>query len=166
MSEDYMITGKTTGDVIPGSVSLSIENRIAGINNYMSSRIALAEQIAAEKMRLIGPNLSRADATKILKLELEEGLSDMLRQEKLLWAKVGDNVNATSIGDSAMEILMSQFKTTPSGSIPPLLKKLAGDERMFNAGLIDVADEFKFSTQNNNFNFSSQNSKKLSRTVH
>ena len=147
MSEDYMITGKTTGDVIPGSVSLSIENRIAGINNYMSSRIALAEQIAAEKMRLIGPNLSRADATKILKLELEEGLSDMLRQEKLLWAKVGDNVNATSIGDSAMEILMSQFKTTPSGSIPPLLKKLAGDERMFNAGLIDVADEFKFSTQ-------------------
>jgi len=146
MSEDYMITGKQ-GDVIPGSVSLSIENRIAGINNYMSSRIALAEQIAAEKMKLIGPNLSRADATKILKLELEEGLSDMLRQEKLLWGKVGDNVNATSIGDNAMEILMSQFKTTPSGSIPPLLKKLAGDERMFNAGLIDVADEFKFSTQ-------------------
>ena len=146
MSEDYMTTGKQ-GDAIPGSVSLSIENRIAGINNYMSSRIALAEQIAAEKMKLIGPNLSRADATKILKLELEEGLSDMLRQEKLLWGKVGDNVNATSIGDSAMEILMSQFKTTPSGSIPPLLKKLAGDERMFNAGLIDVADEFKFSTQ-------------------
>jgi len=82
MSEDYVTTGKQ-GDTIPGTVSLSIENRIAGINNYMSSRLALAEQIAAEKMRLVGPNLTRADATKILRMELEEGLSDMLRQEKL-----------------------------------------------------------------------------------
>ncbi len=138
MSEDYMTTGKTTGDVIPGNVSLSIENRIAGINNYMSSRLALAEQIAAEKMKLVGPNLSRADATKILKMELEEGLSDMLRQEKLLWGKVGDNVNATNIGDGAMEILFSQFKTTPSGSIPPLLKKLVGEERLVEAGMLKL----------------------------
>ena len=137
MSEDYMTTGKQ-GDVIPGNVSLSIENRIAGINNYMSSRLALAEQIAAEKMKLVGPNLSRADATKILKMELEEGLSDMLRQEKLLWGKVGDNVNATNIGDGAMEILFSQFKTTPSGSVPPLLKKLVGEERLVEAGMLKL----------------------------
>jgi hypothetical protein len=137
MSEDYMTTGKQ-GDVIPGNVSLSIENRIAGINNYMSSRLALAEQIAAEKMKLVGPNLSRADATKILKMELEEGLSDMLRQEKLLWGKVGDNVNATNIGDGAMEIMFSQFKTTPSGSVPPLLKKLVGEERLVEAGMLKL----------------------------
>jgi len=137
MSEDYMLTGKQ-GDVIPGNVSLSIENRIAGINNYMSSRVALAEQIAAEKMRLIGPSLTRADATKFLKLELEEALSDMLRQEKLLWGKVGDNVNATNIGDGAMEILFSQFKTTPSGSVPPLLKKLVGEERLVEAGMLKL----------------------------
>jgi len=146
MSEDY-VTGGKQGDVIPGSVSLAIENRIAGINNYMLSRTALAEQIAAEKMALIGPNITRNQATKILKLELEEALSDTLRQEKLLWNKVGDSVNATNIGDGALEILMSQFKTTPNASIPKLLKDLAGDERMFNAGLIDVSDEFKFSTQ-------------------
>ena len=138
MSEDYMTTGKTTGDVIPGSVSLSIENRIAGINNYMSSRLALAEQIAAEKMRLVGPNLTRADATKILRMELEEGLSDMLRQEKLLWGKVGDNVDATNIGDGAMEILFSQFKTTPSGSVPDLLEKLVGQERLVEAGMLKL----------------------------
>ena len=137
MSEDYMTTGKQ-GDSIPGTVSLSIENRIAGINNYMSSRLALAEQIAAEKMRLVGPNLTRADATKILRMELEEGLSDMLRQEKLLWGKVGDNVNATNIGDGAMEIMFSQFKTTPSGSVPPLLKKLVGEERLVEAGMLKL----------------------------
>jgi len=137
MSEDYMTTGKQ-GDAIPGTVSLSIENRIAGINNYMSSRLALAEQVAAEKMRLVGPNLTRADATKILRMELEEGLSDMLRQEKLLWGKVGDNVNATNIGDGAMEIMFSQFKTTPSGSVPPLLKKLVGEERLVEAGMLKL----------------------------
>ena len=137
MSEDYVTTGKQ-GDTIPGTVSLSIENRIAGINNYMSSRLALAEQIAAEKMRLVGPNLTRADATKILRMELEEGLSDMLRQEKLLWGKVGDNVNATNIGDGAMEIMFSQFKTTPSGSVPPLLKKLVGEERLVEAGMLKL----------------------------
>ena len=145
MSEDYVVGGKQ-GDVIPGSVSLAIENRIAGVNNYMSSRIALAEQIAAEKMALIGPNISRANATKILKLELEEGLSDMLRTEKQLWKKVGSKVNAGSIGDAAMEILSNQFRTTQSNSIPKLLKQLSGNQRMFDAGMIDVADEFKFAS--------------------
>ena len=104
----------------------------------MSSRLALAEQIAAEKMRLVGPNLTRADATKILRMELEEGLSDMLRQEKLLWGKVGDNVDATNIGDGAMEILFSQFKTTPSGSVPDLLEKLVGQERLVEAGMLKL----------------------------
>jgi len=137
MSEDYVTTGKQ-GDAIPGSVSLSIENRIAGINNYMSSRLALEEQIEAEKTTLEGPNLTRADATKILRMELEEALSDMLRQEKLLWGNDGANVNATNIGDGAMEIIISQFKTTPSESIPPLLKKLVGEERLVEAGMLKL----------------------------
>jgi hypothetical protein len=138
MSEDY-----AKGDVIPGSVSLAVENRIAGINNYVSSRVALAEQIAAEKMALIGPNINRADATKILKVELEEALSDMLRQEQLLWGKVRSKVDGTNIGDGAMEILFSQFKTTPRDSIPPLLKRLVGEERLAEAGLIEVAEGAK-----------------------
>jgi len=137
--EDYLAVKK--GDVIPGSVSLAIENRIAGINEFVSGRIALAEQMAAEKMAIIGPNISRSQATKILRTELEEGLSDMQRMEKQLWGKVVDDVDAGSIGDKAMEILQSQFKTTPKNSIPPILKKLAGDERQAAAGMIEQADD-------------------------
>jgi len=137
--EEY--TPVKEGDIIPGTVSLAIENRIKGINDYFSQRLALAETIAAEKMALVGPNLTRAQATKLLKQELGEALDDMLRQEKTLWGKVGDKVDTSTIGDSAMEILLDQFKTTPNASVPSILKKLAGEKRMHEAGLIQVPEK-------------------------
>ena len=137
--EEYTPVKK--GDIIPGTVSLSVENRIKGINDYFSQRLALAETIAAEKMALVGPNLTRAQATKLLKQELGEALDDMLRQEKTLWGKVGNKVDTSTIGDRAVEILLDQFKTTPNASIPSILKKLAGEKRMHEAGLIQVPEK-------------------------
>ena len=137
------------GDIIPGTVSLAIENRIQSINSFVSQRLVLAEKIAAEKMALIGPTLSRDMATKILRQELAEGLDDMLRMEKQLWGNVKNTkVNAQNLGDTALEILMSQFKTTPNASIPKILKDLAGQERLYIAGLIQVpANKVKFLKQ-------------------
>ena len=123
--------GATADDIITYLNKFS-EDQI----NYVQSKFIMAEQKAAEKMALFGPDLRIEDATSILKMELENALDDLLIQEKNLWSKVKSKVNTTEIGDAAAEIIANQYKTADRSSVPDIFYNLAGNTRLKDIGYL------------------------------
>jgi hypothetical protein len=65
-----------------------VEEQFPIMNTYLNSRLAIAEQNVAEKMTLLGPDVTKEQATSILRRELDGALYDAQQMEKQLWGKV------------------------------------------------------------------------------
>jgi len=103
--------------------------------DFINSKLILAEQKVAEKLQLF-QNVTVEDATSFLKLELEDALDTMLLKEKDLWAKVGNEPDVKAIGDAAATIIANNYRTADPSTIPPILKTLAGENRLIDLGVI------------------------------
>ena len=80
---EKMLTG-AKGKTLPELV----EEQFPMMDTYLTSRLAIAEQNVAEKMSLLGPDVTKEQATSLLRRELDGALYDAQQMEKQLWGKV------------------------------------------------------------------------------
>jgi len=65
-----------------------VEEQYPIMDTYLNTRLAVAEQTAAEKISLLGPDVTKEQATSLLRRELDGALYDAQQMEKKLWSKV------------------------------------------------------------------------------
>ena len=117
----------------------AVEARVNHITNFLDKRLNLAKKTAADKIQAINPNMSRSEASALLRREIDDALQDALDIEQKMWSNVKGTINGDIISTGAAAIINNQFKTTPSKDIPEILYKLAGDKNLVEAGLLKTA---------------------------
>jgi hypothetical protein len=117
----------------------AVESRVNHITNFLDKRLNLAKKTAADKIQAINPNMSRSEASALLRREIDDALQDALDIEQKMWSNVKGTINGDIISTGAAAIINNQFKTTPSKDIPEILYKLAGDKNLVEAGLLKTA---------------------------
>jgi len=123
------------------SVVDGVDTQVNIINKYMQSRIALAENTAADKIQALGGNVSVEDASALLRREIDDALSDVYKMEKEMWSKIDGTVDGTIIEQGATAILNNQFKTIDPKNIPKVVKDIVGEKALVDAGLIELGTE-------------------------
>ena len=123
------------------SVVDGVDTQVNIINKYMQSRIALAENTAADKIQALGGNVSFEDASALLRREIDDALSDVYKMEKEMWSKIDGTVDGTIIENGAAAILSNQFKTIDPKNIPKVIKDIVGEKALVDAGLIELGTE-------------------------
>jgi hypothetical protein len=113
-----------------------VDTQVNIINKYMTSRIALAENTAADKIQALGGNVSIEGASALLRREIDDALSDIYKMEKEMWSKIDGTVDGTIIENGAAAILNNFNKTTDSKNIPKVLIDIVGEQKLIDAGII------------------------------
>ena len=116
----------------------AVENRVNHITNYLDKRLNLAQQTAANKIQAINPNMTREQASALLRREIDEALQDALNLEQKMWGTIDGTINGDIISTGAAAILNNQLKTTDPKNVPKILYDLAGDKNLVKAGLKEV----------------------------
>lgn len=60
----------------------AVEARVNHITNFLDKRLNLAKQTAADKIQAINPNMTREQASAVLRREIDEALQDALNLEQ------------------------------------------------------------------------------------
>ena len=136
LENNFLNTIKKT-DYGVDSIITATEGRVDVVNQYMSSRLALAENSAADKIQALGGNVTQSQAGAILRREIDDALEDALSIEKKLWSQVDGTIDGNIIAEGAAAILNNQFKTTDAKNIPKFLIDLAGEKNLIEAGLLN-----------------------------
>ena len=118
-----------------------VDTQVNIINKYMQSRIALAENTAADKIQALGGNVNFEEASALLRREIDDALSDVYKMEKEMWSKIDGTVDGTIIENGAAAILNNQFKTIDPKNIPKVIKDIVGEKALVDAGLIELGTE-------------------------
>ena len=118
-----------------------VDTQVNIINKYMQSRIALAENTAADKIQALGGNVNFEEASALLRREIDDALSDVYKMEKEMWSKIDGTVDGTIIENGAAAILNNQFKTIDPKNIPKVIKDIVGEKALVDAGLIEAGTE-------------------------
>ena len=66
----------------------AVEERANTITNYLDKRLQLAEETAANKIQAINPNMTREQASALLRREIDDALADALAMEQRMWGKL------------------------------------------------------------------------------
>ena len=119
----------------------AVESRVNHITNYLDKRLNLAKQTAADKIQAINPNMTREQASALLRREIDDALQDALDLEQKMWSNVKGTINGDIISTGAAAILNNQFKTTDPANIPKVLKEIAGEKNLVEAGLLEATAE-------------------------
>ncbi len=90
----------------------AVEDRVNHITNYLDKRLELAKKTAADKVQAINPNMTREQASALLRREIDEALQDALSIEQKMWSNVEGTINGDIISTGAAAILNNQLKTT------------------------------------------------------
>ena len=117
----------------------AVEARVNHITNFLDKRLNLAKQTAADKIQAINPNMTREQASAVLRREIDEALQDALNLEQKMWSNIEGTIDGNIISTGAAAIINNQFKTTDPKNIPKILYDLAGDKNLVEAGLIQGA---------------------------
>jgi len=117
----------------------AVEARVNHITNFLDKRLNLAKQTAADKIQAINPNMTREQASAVLRREIDEALQDALNLEQKMWSNIEGTINGDIISTGAAAIINNQFKTTDPKNIPKILYDLAGDKNLVEAGLKEGA---------------------------
>ena len=117
----------------------AVEARVNHVTNFLDKRLNLAKQTAADKIQAINPNMTREQASAVLRREIDEALQDALNLEQKMWSNIEGTINGDIISTGAAAIINNQFKTTDPKNIPKILYDLAGDKNLVEAGLIQGA---------------------------
>jgi len=117
----------------------AVEARVNHVTNFLDKRLNLAKQTAADKIQAINPNMTREQASALLRREIDEALQDALNLEQKMWSNIEGTINGDIISTGAAAIINNQFKTTDPKNIPKILYDLAGDKNLVEAGLIQGA---------------------------
>ena len=112
------------------------EERANTITNYLDKRLQLAEETAANKIKSINPNMTREQASALLRREIDDALSDGLAMEQRMWGKIEGTIDGDTIAAGASAIINNQFKTTDPKNIPKILFELAGEKHLVDAGYL------------------------------
>jgi len=113
----------------------AVEARVNHVTNFLDKRLNLAKQTAADKIQAINPNMTREQASALLRREIDEALQDALNLEQKMWSNIEGTINGDIISTGAAAIINNQFKTTDPKNIPKILYDLAGDKNLVEAGL-------------------------------
>ncbi len=113
----------------------AVEDRVNHITNYLDKRLELAKKTAADKVQAINPNMTREQASALLRREIDEALQDALSIEQKMWSNVEGTINGDIISTGAAAILNNQLKTTDPKNVPKILYDLAGEKNLIKAGL-------------------------------
>jgi hypothetical protein len=119
----------------------AVESRVNHITNYLDKRLNLAKQTTADKIQAINPNMTREQASALLRREIDDALQDALDLEQKMWSNVKGTINGDIISTGAAAILNNQFKTTDPANIPKVLKEIAGEKNLVEAGLLEATSE-------------------------
>jgi hypothetical protein len=119
----------------------AVESRVNHITNYLDKRLNLAKQTAADKIQAINPNMTREQASALLRREIDDALQDALDLEQKMWSNVKGTIDGDIISTGAAAILNNQFKTTDPANIPKVLKEIAGEKNLVEAGLLEATSE-------------------------
>jgi hypothetical protein len=114
----------------------AVESRVNHITNFLDKRLNLAKQTAADKIQAINPNMSRSEASALLRREIDDALQDALDLEQKMWSNVKGTINGDIISTGAAAIINNQFKTTPTKDVPKILYDLAGEKNLIEAGIL------------------------------
>ena len=117
----------------------AVEARVNHVTNFLDKRLNLAKQTAADKIQAINPNMTREQASAVLRREIDEALQDALNLEQKMWSNIEGTIDGNIISTGAAAIINNQFKTTDPKNIPKILYDLAGDKNLVEAGLIQGA---------------------------
>ena len=117
----------------------AVEARVNHVTNFLDKRLNLAKQTAADKIQAINPNMTREQASAVLRREIDEALQDALNLEQKMWRNIECTIDGNIISTGAAAIINNQFKTTDPKNIPKILYDLAGDKNLVEAGLIQGA---------------------------
>jgi hypothetical protein len=117
----------------------AVEARVNHVTNFLDKRLNLAKQTAADKIQAINPNMTREQASALLRREIDEALQDALNLEQKMWSNIEGTINGDIISTGAAAIINNQFKTTDPKNIPKILYDLAGDKNLIEAGLKEGA---------------------------
>ena len=140
LENNFLKTMKKT-DYGVESIVGATEGRVDVVNKYLSSRLQLAEQTAADKIQVLGGNVTQAQASALLRREIDDALEDALTLEKKTWSKVTGTIDGSIIEQGAAAILNNFYKTTDQKNIPKVLKDIVGDKLLIEAGLLDAVTE-------------------------
>jgi len=113
----------------------AVEDRVNHITSYLDKRLELAKKTAADKVQAINPNMTREQASALLRREIDEALQDALTIEQKMWSNVEGTINGDIISTGAAAILNNQLKTTDPKNVPKILYDLAGEKNLIKAGL-------------------------------
>ena len=130
----------------------AVEERANTITNYLDKRLQLAEETAANKIKAINPNMTREQASALLRREIDDALSDALAMEQRMWGRIDGTIDGDTIAAGASAIINNQFKTTDPKNIPKILFELAGEKHLVDAGYLPK----KFKTETIQRQFGSQ----------
>ena len=114
----------------------AVEERANTITNYLDKRLQLAEETAANKIQAINPNMTREQASALLRREIDDALADGLAMEQRMWGKIEGTIDGDTIAAGASAIINNQFKTTDPKNIPKILFELAGEKHLVDAGYL------------------------------
>ena len=114
----------------------AVEERANTITNYLDKRLQLAEETAANKIKAINPNMTREQASALLRREIDDALADALAMEQRMWGRIDGTINGDTIAAGASAIINNQFKTTDPKNIPKILFELAGEKHLVDAGYL------------------------------
>jgi hypothetical protein len=114
----------------------AVEERANTITNYLDKRLQLAEETAASKIKAINPNMTREQASALLRREIDDALSDALAMEQRMWGRIEGTIDGDTIAAGASAIINNQFKTTDPKNIPKILFELAGEKHLVDAGYL------------------------------
>jgi len=114
----------------------AVEERANTITNYLDKRLQLAEETAANKIKAINPNMTREQASALLRREIDDALSDALAMEQRMWGRIEGTIDGDTIAAGASAIINNQFKTTDPKNIPKILFELAGEKHLVDAGYL------------------------------
>ena len=114
----------------------AVEERANTITNYLDKRLQLAEETAANKIKAINPNMTREQASALLRREIDDALSDALAMEQRMWGRIDGTIDGDTIAAGASAIINNQFKTTDPKNIPKILFELAGEKHLVDAGYL------------------------------
>mgnify|MGYP003111184845 CR=1 len=136
--ENNFLKNVKKGDYSIESTIGAVENRVNHITNFLDKRLNLAQQTAANKIQAINPNMTREQASSLLRREIDEALQDALNLEQKMWGTIDGTINGDIISTGAAAILNNQLKTTDPANVPKILYDLAGDKNLVKAGLKEV----------------------------
>ena len=122
----------------------AVDTRINATTEFFDKRLKIAEETAASKIQAINPNMSREEASSLLRREIDDAYDEALTEQLRLWDEVGGTVNGDIISTGAAGIINSKLKTSPKSVIPEVISRFVNEEDLVSLGLKDQKlDTFK-----------------------